>query len=26
RGWTINYEKTKTGREITHITFSWRKP
>ena len=26
RGWTINYEKIKTGREITHITFSWRKP
>ncbi|WP_419619351.1 replication initiation protein [Thiolapillus sp.] len=26
KGWTINYEKTKTGREITHITFSWRKP
>ena len=26
RGWTINYEKTKTGRAITHITFTWRKP
>ena len=26
RGWTIKYEKTKTGREITHVTFSWRKP
>ncbi|WP_419587507.1 replication initiation protein, partial [Thiolapillus sp.] len=26
KGWTINYEKTKTGRKITHITFSWRKP
>ncbi|WP_419639499.1 replication initiation protein [Thiolapillus sp.] len=26
RGWTINYEKTKTGREITHITFTWHKP
>ena len=26
RGWTITYEKEKTGREITHITFIWRKP
>ncbi|WP_419625227.1 replication initiation protein, partial [Thiolapillus sp.] len=26
RGWRINYEKIKTGREITHITFSWHKP
>ena len=26
RGWTITYEKEKTGREITHITFIWSKP
>ena len=26
RKWTINYEKEKRGREITHIIFSWRKP
>ncbi|WP_419593342.1 replication initiation protein [Thiolapillus sp.] len=26
RGWTISYEKEKTGRKISHITFTWRKP
>ena len=26
RGWTISYEKEKTGRKISHITFIWRKP
>ena len=26
RGWTINYEKEKTGRKISHLTFLWRKP
>lgn len=26
RNWTINYEKEKTGRKISHITFIWRKP
>ncbi|WP_419620701.1 replication initiation protein, partial [Thiolapillus sp.] len=26
RGWEIKYETKKTGRKITHITFSWRKP
>ncbi len=26
RGWKINYEKEKTGRKISHLTFIWRKP
>ncbi|WP_419628891.1 hypothetical protein [Thiolapillus sp.] len=26
RNWRIKYETEKTGRKITHITFSWRKP
>ncbi|WP_419634417.1 replication initiation protein [Thiolapillus sp.] len=26
RGWEIKYKTEKTGRKITHITFSWRKP
>ncbi|WP_419608870.1 replication initiation protein [Thiolapillus sp.] len=26
RGWEIKYETEKTGRKITHITFTWRKP
>ncbi|WP_419609526.1 replication initiation protein [Thiolapillus sp.] len=26
RKWTIKYEKEKSGRKITHIIFSWRKP
>ena len=26
RGWTITYEKEKTGRKISHLTFIWRKP
>ncbi|WP_419612711.1 replication initiation protein [Thiolapillus sp.] len=26
RGWTINYEKEKTGRKISHLTFLWHKP
>lgn len=26
RKWEINYKKEKSGRKITHIIFSWRKP
>lgn len=26
RDWEIKYETEKTGRKITHITFTWRKP
>uniref|UniRef100_UPI003AF8C73C replication initiation protein n=1 Tax=Thiolapillus sp. TaxID=2017437 RepID=UPI003AF8C73C len=26
RDWTISYEKEKTGRKISHLTFLWRKP
>ena len=26
RGWEIKYETEKTGRKITHITFTWHKP
>ena len=26
RNWKINYETEKTGRKISHLTFSWRKP
>ncbi len=26
RNWRIKYETEKTGRKITHITFTWRKP
>ena len=26
KGWKIHYEKKKTGRKISHLTFSWHKP
>ena len=26
KGWKIHYEKEKTGRKISHLTFTWRKP